>query len=48
MPPDFDQDTLRNLFIRAAGKEPLLVAGSSTHTIDHQLEAIRVSVADLD
>ena len=48
MLPDFDQDALRNLLIRAAGKELLLVAGSSTHTIDHQLEAIRVSVADLD
>lgn len=45
---DFHEGALRNTLIRAAGKELLLVADSTTRTVDSQLQAINESVTGMD
>ncbi len=45
---EFDEESLRNTLIRAAGDKLSMVAASSSRTIDGQIQAIRQSADDFD
>jgi PAS domain-containing protein len=44
--PAFEPDRLTNELVRASGQELQQVAGSATHSIQEQMDAIRTSIAD--